>query len=92
MRDENNSKHYFKNMIYLAQQRAFHGVIDRSESATEDQAHYIHYSFIMAADFSKIIAGCIEPYGALGPGRYFNVVGEEVTIQKEYLQDDMSEE
>jgi hypothetical protein len=46
----------------------------------------------MAADFSKIIAGCIESYGALGPDRYFNVVGEEVTVKKEYLQDDASEE
>ena len=57
-------KHFFKNIVYLPEERVFHGVIDRSDNPT-DGVHYKHYTFEMSADFQTIVAGQIECFGAL---------------------------
>lgn len=44
-------KHYFKNVVYLPEKRIFHGVIDHSDSPSEQNVHYLHYTFELSVDF-----------------------------------------
>lgn len=79
--DENplrlKEKHFFKNTVFLPEERLFHGVIDRSDNPTDESIHYIHYTFQLSADYQYIMGGAIEYYGPLH--RHFEILPNRAT-------------